>query len=63
MLFFPPTRFERRAERNHREGRAKAICATCPTASIRPVNISFDDDVRPERFDASIGECKRREGV
>ena len=29
-VFFPPPHFERKDERAEREGRAKAICATCP---------------------------------
>ncbi|MCC6339485.1 MAG: WhiB family transcriptional regulator [Acidimicrobiia bacterium] len=29
-LFFPPSVSERRDEREQREARAKAICATCP---------------------------------
>ena len=29
-VFFPPTQFERKDEKQERESRAKAICATCP---------------------------------
>ena len=29
-LFFPPSRFEPKAERIVREGKAKIICAVCP---------------------------------
>ena len=29
-IFFPPLQFERREEKREREGRAKAICMTCP---------------------------------
>lgn len=29
-LFFPPLQFERKEDREHREARAKAICAGCP---------------------------------
>ena len=29
-VFFPPNHFERKDEREEREARAKAICATCP---------------------------------
>lgn len=29
-MFFPPPQFERKAERNERERRAKDICASCP---------------------------------
>lgn len=29
-LFFPPSTFERKDERERREARAKAICAVCP---------------------------------
>ena len=28
-VFFPPAQFERKDEKLEREGRAKAICATC----------------------------------
>lgn len=29
-LFFPPSSFERKEERERREARAKAICRVCP---------------------------------
>ncbi len=29
-LFFPPSHFERKDDKESREARAKAICATCP---------------------------------
>jgi WhiB family redox-sensing transcriptional regulator len=29
-VFFPPPQFERKQDRREREGRAKAICRTCP---------------------------------
>ena len=29
-VFFPPSHFERKDEKLEREGRAKAICVTCP---------------------------------
>ncbi|MBW3669658.1 MAG: WhiB family transcriptional regulator [Actinobacteria bacterium] len=29
-VFFPPSSFERKDEKDAREGRAKEICATCP---------------------------------
>lgn len=29
-VFFPPSHFERKDEKESREARAKAICATCP---------------------------------
>ncbi len=29
-LFFPPSTFERKDDRERRESRAKAICAVCP---------------------------------
>jgi WhiB family transcriptional regulator, redox-sensing transcriptional regulator len=29
-LFFPPSHFERKDDKEFRESRAKAICATCP---------------------------------
>ena len=29
-LFFPPSHFERKDDKEIREARAKAICATCP---------------------------------
>lgn len=32
-LFFPPSHPERKDERDARESRAKAICATCPVLS------------------------------
>ena len=30
LVFFPPSTFERKDEKQDRERRAKAICATCP---------------------------------
>jgi WhiB family redox-sensing transcriptional regulator len=30
VVFFPPSHFERKDEKLEREGRAKAICTTCP---------------------------------
>jgi WhiB family redox-sensing transcriptional regulator len=30
IVFFPPSHFERKDEKLEREGRAKAICTTCP---------------------------------
>ena len=35
-LFFPPSHFERKEEKEFREERAKAICKTC---SNRPANV------------------------
>lgn len=32
-LFFPPSSFERKDERERRETRAKAICRVCPVKS------------------------------
>ena len=32
-VFFPPTTFEHKPERETRESRAKAICARCPVRS------------------------------
>ena len=32
-LFFPPTAFEKKDERERRETRAKAICQVCPVLS------------------------------
>ncbi|HSR45476.1 MAG TPA: WhiB family transcriptional regulator [Acidimicrobiia bacterium] len=32
-LFFPPSTFERKDERERREVRAKAICQVCPVTS------------------------------
>ncbi len=32
-VFFPPSHFERKDEKEARENRAKAICATCPVLS------------------------------
>lgn len=30
VIFFPPSHFERKDEREAREARAKSICRTCP---------------------------------
>jgi WhiB family redox-sensing transcriptional regulator len=30
IVFFPPSHFERKDEKLEREGRAKAICTSCP---------------------------------
>jgi len=32
-VFFPPSHFERKDEKLDREGRAKAICSSCPVKS------------------------------
>lgn len=40
-LFFPPSTFERKEERERREIRAKAICQVCPVQSSC-VNYALD---------------------
>src|SRR5687768_5276233 len=35
---------------------------TCPTASMRPVNISFDDDIRAQYVHAPVEQGTRGEG-
>jgi len=32
VVFSPPSHFERKDEKTEREGRAKAICVTCPVS-------------------------------
>ena len=36
VVFFPPSHFERKDEKLEREGRAKAICTTCPVRHAVP---------------------------
>ena len=35
-LFFPPSHFERKDDKEFREAQAKAICATCPVQAALP---------------------------
>ena len=42
-LFFAPSHFEKREEKNAREAKAKAICAVCP---VRPECLEYSLRVR-----------------
>lgn len=58
-LFFPPTRVERRDEREDRERRAKAICATCP---VRRECLEYALDIRePHGIWGGLNEVERRQ--
>ncbi len=40
---------------------AGVIALTCPTVSMRPVNITFDQHVRADLLDSPLVKCCRRE--
>jgi WhiB family redox-sensing transcriptional regulator len=58
VLFFPPTTSERREERDLRERRAKAICATC---SVRRECLDYALSIRePHGIWGGLNETERR---
>jgi len=58
-LFFPPTFPEARPDRDAREARAKAICASCP---VRPECLEFALTIRePHGIWGGLNELERRE--
>jgi WhiB family redox-sensing transcriptional regulator len=59
VLFFPPTLPELRPDRDAREARAKAICASC---QVRPECLEFALSIRePHGIWGGLNEVERRE--
>jgi len=57
-VFFPPSHFERKDEKNEREARAKAICATC---SVRKPCLEFALRIRePHGIWGGLNELERK---
>jgi WhiB family redox-sensing transcriptional regulator len=57
-VFFPPTYFERKDEKEERETRAKAICATCP---VRKPCLEYAIRIRePHGIWGGLNELERK---
>ena len=57
-VFFPPASFERKEEKDEREARAKAICATCP---VRKPCLEYALRIRePHGIWGGLTESERR---
>jgi WhiB family transcriptional regulator, redox-sensing transcriptional regulator len=57
-VFFPPPHFERKEEKVDREGRAKAICATC---SVREPCLDYAVRIRePHGIWGGLNELERK---
>ena len=60
-VFFPPTSFERRDEKDERETRAKAICQTC---SVRKACLDYALRIRePHGIWGGLNELERKQLV
>jgi WhiB family transcriptional regulator, redox-sensing transcriptional regulator len=58
-LFFPPSHFERRGDKDAREARAKAVCRTCP---VRRECLDFALKIRePYGIWGGLTEVERRD--
>ena len=58
-VFFPPTTFERKDEKEEREGRAKGICATC---SVRGPCLEYALRIRePHGIWGGLNEVERKQ--
>ena len=58
-VFFPPSHFERKDEKNEREQRAKAICFTCP---VRQPCLSYALKIRePHGIWGGLNELERKQ--
>ena len=58
-VFFPPTTFERKDEKEEREGRAKAICETC---SVRKACLEYAIRIRePHGIWGGLNELERKQ--
>ena len=58
-VFFPPTTFERKDEKEGRETRAKAICATC---SVRQPCLEYALRIRePHGIWGGLNEVERKQ--
>ncbi len=57
-VFFPPTSFERKDEKELREARAKAICASCP---VRKACLDYAIRIRePHGIWGGLNELERK---
>jgi WhiB family redox-sensing transcriptional regulator len=57
-LFFPPSHFERKDDKDARERRAKAICASCP---VRRACLDYAVRIRePHGIWGGLNEAERR---
>ena len=57
-LFFPPSHFERKDDKEARESRAKSICATCP---VRKPCLAYALRIRePHGIWGGLNEVERR---
>lgn len=58
-VFFPPSHFERKDEKEAREARAKAICATCP---VRRPCLDYAVRIRePHGIWGGLNEVERKQ--
>ena len=58
-MFFPPSHFERKADKEAREARAKRICATCP---VRRDCLGYALRIRePHGIWGGLNEVERRQ--
>jgi WhiB family redox-sensing transcriptional regulator len=58
-VFFPPTHFERKDEKELREARAKAICATCP---VKKACLDYAIRIRePHGIWGGLNEVERKQ--
>lgn len=59
VVFFPPAQFERKDEKEARESRAKAICATC---SVRRPCLDYAMRIRePHGIWGGLNEAERKQ--
>ncbi len=59
QVFFPPSQFERKDEKEEREARAKAICATC---SVRKPCLDYAIEIRePHGIWGGQNEVERKQ--
>jgi WhiB family redox-sensing transcriptional regulator len=58
-VFFPPSHFERKEEKEARESRAKAICSTCP---VRRPCLEYAVRIRePHGIWGGLNEMERKQ--
>ena len=58
-VFFPPTSFERKDEKEEREARAKAICGACP---VRKACLDYAIRIRePHGIWGGLNELERKQ--
>lgn len=59
VIFFPPSHFERKEEREAREARAKSICRACP---VRRDCLDYAMRIRePHGIWGGLNEAERRQ--